>query len=45
MLLMALFGVEHSVMARRGFKRWWTRAVPPAVKRSTFVVATCVVLR
>ena len=44
LLLLALFGVEHSVMARRGFKRWWTRVVPPAVERSTYLVATCVVL-
>jgi protein-S-isoprenylcysteine O-methyltransferase Ste14 len=44
LLLLALFGVQHSVMARRGFKRWWTRAVPPAVERSTFIVATCAVL-
>lgn len=42
--LIVLFGVQHSVMARRGFKRWWTRVVPPVVERSTFVVATCVVL-
>ena len=44
LLLMALFGIQHSVMARRGFKRWWMRVVPPAVERSTYVVATCVVL-
>lgn len=44
LLLLVLFGLQHSVMARRGFKRWWTRIAPPAVERSTFVVATCAVL-
>jgi protein-S-isoprenylcysteine O-methyltransferase Ste14 len=44
LLLLALFGVQHSVMARRGFKRWWTRVVPPSVERSTYMVATCAVL-